>query len=116
MLLFLEFKMVVPTGTARREAALELESLTDKPYEVDDCQAMSAKVQKMFWNLFPNITEETEPISRLTAMKSIHKMLEKLNNSKFTKSHNIVKAWKDYIVSWDRFMPTPHPSLLLMYL
>ena len=89
-------KLVMPTGTARREAALELDSLTEKPYEVDDCQAMSAKVQKIFWNLFPNVTEETEPISRLTAMKHIHKMLEKLKNAKVTKSHNIVKAWKDY--------------------
>ena len=45
--------------------------------------------------MFPSSTEETG-ISRLTAMKSIHKMLEKLKNSRVTKSQNIVKAWKDY--------------------
>ena len=75
----------MPTGTARREAALELEQLACKLFKVPDCQALSAKVKKVFWNLFPTVAEETEPMSCLTAMKQVHKMLEKLKYCKSPK-------------------------------
>ena len=88
-------KLVIPTGVARKEAAQELKHLTDKPSCVDDCQALSSKIQKVFRNLFPKNTEESEPISRLTAMKMVHKMMDNLKSTKGNKSAAIL-SWKQY--------------------
>ena len=88
-------KLVIPTGVARKEAAQELKHLTDKPSSVDDCQALSSKIQKVFRNLFPKNTEESEPISRLTAMKMVHKMMDNLKSIKGNKSAAIL-SWKQY--------------------
>ena len=88
-------KLVIPTGVARKEAAQELRQLSEKPFSADDCQALSSKTQKVFRNLFPKVTEESEPVSRLTAMKLVHKLMDNLKSAKGNKGATIL-AWKQY--------------------
>ena len=88
-------KLVIPTGVARKQAAQELRQLTDKPSSVDDCQALGSKIQKVFRHLFPKVTEESEPISRLTAMKLVHQLMDNLKSAKGNKGATIL-AWKQY--------------------
>ena len=89
-------KQVLPAGTARKNAAIELQTLSSKPHSIEDCQAISIKIQQLFRQLYPVSSTESEPLTRLNAMKLVHSMM---NNLKRTASHHKSKAaagWKEY--------------------
>ena len=87
-------KQVLPAGTARKNAATELENLTAKPYVLEDCQALRTKLQQLFRQLYPLNSEESEPITRLRAMRQVHLGMEVLGSS--VAKSKVVKAWRAY--------------------
>jgi hypothetical protein len=87
-------KQVLPAGTARKTAATELEILTAKPYVLEDCQALRTKLQQLFRQLYPVNSEESEPITRLRAMRQVHLGIEILGSS--VAKSKVVKAWRAY--------------------
>ena len=95
--------LVLPTGTSRKVAAKELEQLTLKPLVVEDCLALSTKIQQLFRVIYPSQTNESEPITRLKAMISVHNMLEVIDRAKPNGvSVTLSKAWKAY----SAYLPT----------
>ena len=96
-------ELVLPTGTARKVAAKELEALTLKPFVMEDCLALSTKIQQLFRTIYPPQTGESEPITRLKAIISVHNMLEVIDRSRPQgPSAMLVKAWKAY----SAYLPT----------
>ena len=96
-------ELVLPTGTARKVAAKELEALTLKPFVIEDCLALSTKIQQLFRTIYPPQTGESEPITRLKAIISVHNMLEVIDRSRPQgPSAVLVKAWKAY----SAYLPT----------
>ena len=86
-------KIAIPTGVDRKEAAPEFRQFSNKPYAVDDCQALGSKVQKVMRSLYPQNTEECEPLSRFKAMKLFHKLMDNLKSTKRQKGDTIL-SWK----------------------
>ena len=102
--------LVLPTGTSRKVAAKELDQLTLKPLVVEDCLALSTKIQQLFRIIYPSQTNESEPITRLKAMISVHNMLEWIDRSKTNgPSATLSKSWKAY----SAYLPT---QIFLEYL
>lgn len=90
-------RLVVPTGTLRRDAAKQLLQITAKPYHIADCQTLGSKILLLFRALYPPVSDEIEPMSRITAMKHVHAMLQKLKEARVKDSSApLVTAWMQF--------------------
>jgi hypothetical protein len=89
-------KQVLPAGTARKFAATALQNLSVKPANMADCQALSTKLQQLFRQLYPVTSDESEPITRLNAMRLVHVMLDTLKRTPAHIKSKSARAWKEY--------------------
>ena len=89
-------KQVLPVGTNRKQAAQELHMLSARPHLSDDCQSLGLKIQQLFIQLFPVSSTESEPMTRLNAMRLIHRMLENLKNTAPSLRSKSAQSWSRY--------------------
>jgi hypothetical protein len=90
-------RLVIPTGTLRRDAAKQLLQITTKPFHIADCQTLGSKILLLFRALYPPNSDEVEPLSRITAMKHVHSMLQKLKEARLKDSSApLVTAWMQF--------------------
>ena len=82
---------------------LELELLTIKPFGIEDCLALRTKIQQIFGTIYKLQSNESDPITRLKAMISVHNMLDLIDRSK-PNGHSVtlIKSWKAY----SAYLPT----------
>jgi hypothetical protein len=86
---------VLSTNTTRRDAKDELVALVSDFSLIPDCMALSAKLKQLWAQLFPPVTYEVEPMTKLLAMRQIHLLLHDIKY-KGRSRHLLAQAWKDY--------------------
>lgn len=87
---------VLATNTTRREASHELERLRFDCSELSDCMALLTKLKQLFAQLHPPESDEHEPMSRLTAVRHVHNLLQGLHRQGLHGKPGLVRAWKNY--------------------
>ena len=102
--------LVVPTETLRRDAARQLLKLTGQPYKEPDCQTLGSKVLLIFRSLFPPITSEVEPMTKLTAVKNVHQMLYRIKMARPGDSSVVL------VTAWVQFTGYQHFEMFQTYI
>jgi hypothetical protein len=87
---------VMANAVTRREAFMELNRLSKDYRHIEDCQALSTKLQQLWSQLYPPSTTEIEPIGKLDVLRLIHNLLHEIRN-KFRGGRTVLmQAWFDY--------------------
>ena len=87
---------VMANAVTRREAYIELDRLTRDYRHLEDCQALSTKLQQLWTQLYPPVTTEIEPIGKLDVMRMIYNLLHDIR-IKFRGGRSVMmKAWFDF--------------------
>ena len=89
-------QLFVRTET-RSAAYKELEALPHKVADIADCHTLITKLKQLFMQLFPEFTDEREPISRYEACLAVHKIVTQLHAATPThRSTALVHALSQY--------------------
>lgn len=85
---------VLATNVTRKQAAKELRSLVSDVSGIDDCSHLATKLQQLVAQLYPPVSEEPEPLTRLATCKLIHALLANISKCKGTPA--LIQAWKGF--------------------
>ena len=86
---------VMANAVTRREAYIELDRLTRDYRQIEDCQALSTKLQQLWSQLYPPSTTEIEPINKLDVLRMIHNLLHDIRSRRGARTV-MMQAWFDF--------------------
>lgn len=87
---------VMANAVTRREAYLELEGLTRDFRHIEDCQALSTRLQQLWLQMYPHESTEIEPIGKVEAMRRIHTLLQNVGNKYRGNRTLMAQAWANF--------------------
>ena len=95
---------VMANAVTRREAYAELDRLVNDYKHVEDCQALATQLRQIWAQLYPPVTTEVEPTSKLNVLRKLHAFLQSIRVSTRGGRTNMMKAWCDYTTYDNAYM------------